>query len=322
MVMDLRFFDRHDPRPSEPWAKVVTRVTRRRFARVGLEVRIHGRERLGREPVLIACNATHQYDLVAIRYAFRNSGHDVVTLSKGKNYHGLAMRTFCVKLGSVPLVSRGYIIVMDFAAVHGRRPDEVEYRAIRRHLDGHAALPDGPVFEVLATRPRTILGRPFSPSIEDYRGALAGLYAEMMGRTLELCRRVMAAGHDVQIFPQGSSSTRLSEGRIGAVQVAHALGVPLLPIGVSGCLTVFPRHRSLTMAPGLVDMRVGDPLRLALDVPDRFRPFDPEHEREFVAPLRAATDQLMEGINALLDPEYQWAPDRRSDGAAGVRRFA
>ncbi len=323
MVMDLAFFEQHSPVPSEPWARSVTGLTRRLFRRAGLEVVIEGRERLGQTPCLLALNATHQYDLVPIRYAFRVAGHDVVTLSKGKNYHGLAMRTFSVKLGSVPLVSRGYIIVMDFLALHGRKPDEQEYRALRDLLDAGTPLPSRPTLDAVATRPRSMLGRPFAPAREPYRDAALALYREMMDRTLAHCRAAMSRGHDVQIFPQGSSSTRLSEGHIGAVQLAHALGVPVLPVGVSGCLTVLPKHRSIRMAPGRVTMRVGEAFRPDLTgLPAGFTAFDPGDERAAAPVLRRATDDLMERINLLLDPAYRWAEDRQSDGAVGVRRFA
>lgn len=323
MVMDLKFFEGHDPTPSERWVRAITVLTRRRFRKHGLEVRINGRERLGGEPCLIACNATHQYDLVPMRYAFHTSGHPVVTLSKGKNYHGVLMRTFCTKLGSVPIVSRGYIIVMDFKALLGRKPEEAEYRALREHLDAGTPLPEGEIFDAMTNRPRTILGFAFDPTARSYRDTALALYSEMMGRTIALSRRAMEQGHDVQIFPQGSSSTRLSKGHIGAVQLAHALDVPIMPVGVNGCLTVLPRHRSMDMAAGLVHMRVGESLRVDLSaLPDDFSPFDPAQERTFAAPLKAATQVVMERINGLLDPQYQWAEDQRSDGADGVRRFA
>jgi hypothetical protein len=321
-MMDLALFDSHDPTIGEGWAKTATWVLGRLFAFKSVEVRFEDGDRIGREPSILACNATHQYDVVPIRYGLRVAGHDVTTLSKGKNYHGLAIRTASAKWGSIPLVSRGYIIVMDFQATFARKPSDSEYHAIRAYIDNGVPLPEGEVFEVVAGRARSVLGLPFNPSESTYRSCAHALYREMMGRTLGLCRRAIAQGYSLQMFPQGSSATRLSKGHIGAVQLARALHQPLLPIGVNGCLDVFPGRGRFAMAPGTVLLRVGEPFVPDLTaLPDDFESFHPEHERLHHAVLEAQTALLMERINDLLDARYQWAPDQQSDGAAGTRRF-
>lgn len=321
MVMDLDFFAHHRPTPSTPWVVPVTALTTSLFRLRGVRVRFEGHRGPGAERAIFACNATHQFDLVPIRWLFHKAGHPVVTLSKGKNYHGLLMRTFCTELGSVPLVSRGYIIAMDFEAVHQRRPTNEEYRALRDHVNDDTPLPPLPALRAMATTHRSVLGHPFDGSCT-YAEAVRTLYRDMMTRTLALCRQANSQGHDLQMFPQGSSSQRLSRGHIGAVQLAHALGQPLVPVGVNGCLDVFPRRRSIRMARGEIVLRVGEPWVPPLqELPAGFRPFHPDDEAKHRQVLDAATAGLMERINALLDPRYQWSKDRQSDGAQGVKRF-
>ena len=322
-MMDLALFERHDPTIDEPWAKGLTWLLGRLFAFKSIDIRFENGERIGQEPAILATNATHQYDLLPIRYALRVADHKVTTLSKGKNYHGFFMRTVCTKSGSVPLVSRGYIIVMDFLGTFGRKPTDREYRALREHIEEAVPLPAGEVFDTIAERARTILGLPFNPSTGTYRECTRALYSEMMDLTLAQCRRAVSQGYALHVFPQGSSATRLSRGHIGAVQLAHAIGQPLLPIGVNGCLDVFPKNRRIAMAPGTVVLRTGSPFVPDLaELPDDFQAFHPEHERLQRATLQKQTDLLMERINDLLDERYQWAPDRRSDGSAGSDRFA
>jgi 1-acyl-sn-glycerol-3-phosphate acyltransferase len=322
-TMDIAFFDHHDPIARPAWLAGVGVLVGTVFRLRGIVVRVDGHERLGDEPAILACNATHQYDLLPIRLALRRLGRAATTVSKGKNYHGRVMRTVSVALGSVPLVSRGYVVTMDFLALHGRKPSEAEYRALRHHLDTGAALPDGPTFDAVQGTPRHVLGMAFHPARRTWRETAEALYVAMMQRTVALCGQALARGADIQMFPQGSSATRLSEGHIGTMQLARALDLAVVPVGVSGCLEVFPQRRRLTMRAGEVVLRVGQPYRPDLAaLPASFRPFDPTDETTFRPVLEHATRGLMERINGLVDPAYRWAPDRRGDGAAGVERFA
>jgi 1-acyl-sn-glycerol-3-phosphate acyltransferase len=280
---------------------------------------LEGLEHLPATPALLATNSTQKYDFMPIRWALHDRAVKAVTITKAKNYHSPAFAHFLGKTGVVPLASRGYFLVLDFQLVHGRRPTEDEYRALRAHVDDGTPLPDGGAFEVLQTRPRELLGDTFSPGQETYRELLARLYRRMMSESLRLCREAMDAGYHVQIYPEGTVSTHLARGRIGAVQFAVALGVPIVPVGMSGCREGM---RSAFLGGGEIRVRFGAPYVFPrATLPDDFRAFEPEHERTHKAVLQAETDALMARIDPLLDPPYRTTHGFRGDGTQGTRRF-
>ncbi len=273
-------------------------------------------------PALLACNASHKYDPMPVRFALDDLGHTATTVSKGKNWHNPAFALACDWLGSLPIASRGYILTMDFIALHRRRPSEAQYRALREHLDRGAPLPDDPDLRQLTTAPRAILGRPFDPAADLYRDAALDTYAELQRALVRHARVAILRGHHVHMYPQGSVSTRLSRGRAGAVQLALALDIPIVPVGINGADAFFRSPASPLPRAATLTLRFGQPFKPDLSaLPDDFTPFDPEAEIRCAAPLQSATDDLMERINALLDPPHRWDPDRRSDGAQGTRRF-
>ncbi len=322
-MLTLELMRRH-----RPWAHPVALHTvhglwRLLCLRHGVRVIVEGAERLPQTPAVVATNATHKYDLVPIRAALKECGHQATTVSKGKNWHDRASAFACDALGSLPLVSKGYILTMDFMAVIGRRPQEDEYAALRAHIDHGVALPPTEVFKRLSTTPRQILGGEFNPRVVGYRAAVLALYHTFQMHMLRLGRQAIARGVHIHIFPQGSVSTRLSTGRIGAVQIASALGLPIVPISVSGAQAVFANPGKMQLRSGTLMIRIGEPFMPDVsDLPRTFRPFHPEDEREFKPILQRSTDTLMEAINQRLDVQNQWSPERRSDGAQGTHRFA
>jgi 1-acyl-sn-glycerol-3-phosphate acyltransferase len=188
---------------------------------------------------------------------FDQIGRRVVTVSKAKNYHHGAMSLVLKRAGVVPLASRGYFVMTDFVAVHRRRPTELEYRALRDHLDHGAALPDDFVFAPIVEQPRLIAGHAFVPSTTSWRTAIERVFAHGFAETLRLARGAVNAGFDVQIYPEGTVSPRLGVARTGAAKIARALGLPMVPVGMSGCPRAFvgpvPKR-------GHVEIRIGDVL--------------------------------------------------------------
>ena len=58
--------------------------------------------------------------------------------------------------------------------------------------------------------------------------------------------RLLASGHDVIIFPEGSRSRdgRTADFHCGAARLAAAVGVPLIPVGISGTGALLPPEGS------------------------------------------------------------------------------
>jgi 1-acyl-sn-glycerol-3-phosphate acyltransferase len=108
-------------------------------------------------------------------------------------------------------------------------------------------------------------------------------------------------------------------------QVAQHLGVDVVPVGCNGSNLVYPANSPFAKG-GRIVYRIGEPLGLEgselreYRVTEPFRPFTLEaavHREAF----QGMTDVVMDRINELLDPEYQYADERTSDGVHGMDRF-
>jgi len=318
-MLDRSFFEGYRVCPSRPWERAVAtawtameRVTRTR-------VRFENLEALPKTPALIATNSTQKYDFMPIRAELKRRGIPTVTVTKGKNYHQPVMAFLLERLGVVPLASRGYLILVDFRALFGRRPHDDEYRALRSHLDAGTELPAH--LAALDRTARTLLGYAFDPAQERWRDLVHRVYACVMAETRRLASIAVRAGHHVQMYPEGTVSSRLGTGRIGAVQLAWALKLPIVPAGMSGCPDAF-RGGAPLLKGGDVVVRFGAPYALPGELlPPGFAPFEPEHEARHRPALDAATQDLMRRIDGLLDEPFQSRAGFVSSGTQGTHRF-
>lgn len=319
-MLDADFYARYCAIPSVRWQKGVARLWSAWEGVTGANVVFEGFEPPAR-PVLYATNSTQKNDFMGIRGEWWRRGVSVSTVTKAKNYHHRLTAYVLGKTGVIPLASRGYFLVLDFMQTVGRRPDEEEYRSLRSHLVEGTPLPPGGPFEALQYKPRDILGRRFDPTRESWRDALRALYVASMGETVRLSRSVVERGLSVQMYPEGTVSSRLGKGRIGAVQLALALGVPIVPAGMSGCREVF-RGQGFGLRRGTITVRFGAPMELPRgELPDDFRPFHPDDEARHRATLERWTEALMTRIDGLLDERYRRQEGFVSDGTKGTRRF-
>jgi 1-acyl-sn-glycerol-3-phosphate acyltransferase len=275
-----------------------------------------------REPVLFAMNHSHYYDFMPSRKALTDqAGIQTVTFVKARAYQNRLEGAYISTMGNIPLVSRGYLISADFAQVHGRRPTEHEYRTLREHIDHGESLAAEPEYRALQTTARDMLDFAYDPRSTSYRDAIHDRYARAMATTLGHARTVIAAGKCLHIYPQGLFSSRLSRGRIGAVQFAAALDVPIVPVGFSGMNECFNKNEMVPSNPGILTMRFGEPRRIERPELVDFEPFVPSEELRVRAVLEDETQALMNAINELLDPAYTWGEDPRGDGLEGIARF-
>lgn len=288
-------------------------------------VALEGVENLPETSAVFACNSTHKMDWFFFQELFMNLGLRAPIISKGKNWHEPMARFGCRFLDALPMVSKGYILSVDLKSLLGERPSEEVYRAVRGYVDrGEELSEDDEVYAKILSTPRDVLGTRFEPSQVSYREFVQELYFRFQNEhLLRMTRDLVRENQSIHIYPQGTVSSRLSQGRIGAVELAIAMDLPLVPMGLSGAPGVFRDKELPILKGGEVVMRIGEPLYVSdvVDVPSDFRPFHPEDERRYRDLLQEVTDVLMERINALLEPEYQWASDRESDGKQGVKRF-
>lgn len=320
--MNLDTLSRQNPLANPFWtglARGLTNVafTLPRQTRVELE----GEENLPREPAIFAPNHSHKYDFLPLRYLLLKRDENLVTWIKARAFKDPIMAKILGRTGNIPLSSTGYLIAADFEALTGRRPSEEEYRLLRDHIDRGPALPEGDVFDEIQLRSRDMLGFAFDAAEMTYRQALRTLYFESMQATLALAGRCVEAGHHMHFYPQGAVSSRLTPGKVGIIEAALALDLPIIPVGISGCREVFI-GQGLRSRGGTIAIRIGEALRIdAAEYGPDFRPFHPDDEDDFRTQLQADTDRVMEGINELVSPEYRWAEDGVDDGKVGIARF-
>lgn len=284
---------------------------------------VEGWENLPRGPALLATNSTQKNDFMALRWVADRRGRRMVTVTKAKNYHDPVMGFLLKRLGVVPIASKGYFLLLEFTDRLGRRPTDAEYRALRDHVDRGEPLPAGEPYDTLRTRPHRVLGRDFDPGREAWRDFQHRLYAESLAETLRLAREAAQAGYDVQMYPEGTVAPRLGRGRHGAVQLAWALGLPLVPVGMSGCPGAFAGDSPLLkLRGGDITLRIGAPLSLPADfLPADFRPFDPRDEAAYKAALDGyVAGSLMPALDALLDPPFRHVENDAFVGK-GTRAF-
>jgi 1-acyl-sn-glycerol-3-phosphate acyltransferase len=295
----------------------------------GVKVRFEGLERLPPEPVIFAMNHTDRYNYWPFQFTlWKLAGRFTATWVKGKYYENPVVGRFMEMTNNIPTVSRGYLIARDFLGVEGRAPKGAHYAALRAMVDAQAQgqpLPalDPSLPKALFTRRRDMLGRLFDPAGETYPEAVNGLFRAMMAQFMVLNREAFALGLDLIIFPQGTRSVRLSRGHVGLAQVALSAKRTVVPVGCSGCDRVYPDSVPIARR-GEVVYRFGEPIRYedaaAFHVPP-FEPFSAEAERAHQGAFQGYVDAVMEQLNGLVDPPYQFNEDRISDGVQGAERF-
>ena len=91
---------------------------------------------------------------------------------------------------------------------------------------------------------------------------------EAWNKVAEQGRRYMAKGHWVIMFPEGTRTSRGSQGvyKTGGTRLAVTTGVPVVPIAVTSA-RCWPR-KSFVLRPGVIDVAIGRPIPSAGREPD------------------------------------------------------
>ncbi len=297
-------------------------------------IHVEGEERIPEHPVMFAMNHTDRYNYWPFQYhRYRQHNRFTATWVKGKYYESRFVGWFMEHTNNIPTVSRGYLIVRDFLAVCGRRPNDAEYKGLRALVnavhEGDAARAEelkhdlrdqvpGPLW----TKPRDMLGRAFDPGRESYERCICNLFDDMMRRFVALNTLAIDKRLDLLVFPEGTRSVRLSRGKTGAMQLAMHLGLTIVPIGCNGCDRVYPGGSPLAKG-GTITYRIGHPITPAdladMWPEDAFVPFSAEAVRAHGPAFEAATEVVMARINELLDPRHQYDP--QAANKTGAKRF-
>jgi 1-acyl-sn-glycerol-3-phosphate acyltransferase len=298
----------------------------------GVDIQLEGLENVPEEPVIYAMNHTDRFNYFPFMYKMWKSKDRYMTVwVKGKYYEQPMVATFMELTSNLPTVSRGYIITKDFTLTMGRRPTESEYDTLRMLVDREAN-PDEDSSTVDTSRipsklfetKRDILGVAFDPAKSSYAVGINRVFDEMMREFVRLNERSFELGLDLLVFPQGTRSIRLPRGRIGMMEIALRYKKTIVPVGCNGCDLVYTGSVPIAKA-GTVVYRIGEPIPYKelsdFHIEEPYAPFTPEAEHAYRTKFQGAVDLVMNRINELLDPRYQFSDDLKSTGVSGTARF-
>lgn len=298
----------------------------------GVDIQLEGIDNIPDEPVIYAMNHTDRFNYFPFMYKMWKLKERYITVwVKGKYYENPLVGTFMELTSNLPTVSRGYIITKDFALTMGRRPTEAEYNTLRT-LVNKAAAPDQDASTVdvsnvppkLLETKRDILGVEFDPSRQSYATGVNSVFDAMMRQFVTLNERSFELGLDLLVFPQGTRSIRLPRGRIGMMEVAMRYQKTIVPIGCNGCDLVYTGSLPIAKK-GTIVYRIGEPITYEdlseFHIDEAYEPFTAEAEHTHRDKFQGAVDVVMDRINDLLDPEYQFSDDLQSTGVRGTARF-
>ena len=299
----------------------------------GVDIQLVDTDKICEESAIIAMNHTDRFNYWPFQYQlWRDLNRFTGTWVKGKYYQNKFISKLLEITNNIPTVSKGYIITSDFKALFDRRPENDEYRFLRDRVDAvdeqgtetdrRQPQDKFEILKPLFTESRDLLEYPFDPDKESYEEAVLSLYREMMSRFVELNVQAIERGADLLIFPEGTRSRRLKDGRLGLAEMATYLEVPIIPVGCNGSDRVYPGDSPWAKA-GKITYRIGDPIsveRVREVKPDEdFTPFiDRPGDR---SSLKALTEDVMERINRLLDPEYQREESTGVEDGSKASRF-
>lgn len=299
------------------------------------EIVLEGAENLPRDrSVFLAMNHTDKFNYWPLQYTMHHMGlRYTATWVKGKYYESTWTSRFLDSMNNIPLPSRGYVLTTLFRATMKRTPEAAEYRYLRDLVDS-GRVPEQSETDRQSAGVQTFLATAFPPAAnhgltpaEAFLQHFDAQFSRLVDAVVDLNRRALRElDLNILVFPQGTRSLRLSKGHTGLVQMAMHLGAAIVPVGCNGSDRAYPGNSPVSKG-GRIVYRIGTPLELdgpelaPFRIPVPFQPLSREVSRDFGPQLRGATDVLMERINDLLDPPYQWAQGQVSDGVAGMQRF-
>ena len=303
------------PNYSLPWTKT--------------EIRLEGEENLPKKgPVIFAMNHTDRFNYWPFQYKlWRDHRLYTSTWVKGKYYNKPAARLFMIKTNNLAVPSRGYLITADAATLLGRPPSEKAYRLIRDTINAQdtdtrklreKAAEIGVLREIvtLLDTPRDMLGLQFEPHRQNYLEAMLELFERMMEKFVALNEQAFEMGLHVIVFPEGTRSVRLQDGKPGLAQMALRMKATVIPVGSNNSDRAYPGNNPFSRGGKLI-YRIGEPLTpegalAPFQIDEPYVPFTHDAEERFGERFEAMTERVMDRIHELLDPRHQ-----RVEGSTG-----
>lgn len=300
---------------------------------------IEGQENIPKTgKVFFAMNHTDKYNYFPLQYKLWRDKTGVFTATwvKGKYFNNPGIALFMVMTNNIPTPSKGYVLTSDVVKTLGHPPSEALYRVLRSAFNLSPDERDLPALRITAKEdgvlsqldtllntPRTILSMAFEPSKQDYFSALDELFTNMMTAFIQINEQAFENGHKIIVFPEGTRSKVLTQGKIGLAQMALRMKATIVPIGCSGSDDLYPGSNPFSKG-GDVTYRIGEPLTpegalAPFQIDESYIPFTREalvHKEKF----RGMTDLVMERIEGLVDERYKPHAGNSTE-VTGANRF-
>jgi 1-acyl-sn-glycerol-3-phosphate acyltransferase len=272
------------------------------FAKV--DVRIENLEKIPcNENVIFAMNHTDRYNYWPFQWklwSLRTFPYTTVWV-KGKYYRNALLGKFLDACNLIPVPSMAYLIEEFYKKKFGERIDPVLYRDVKDVIDGK--------YDQAGTYPENA-ARAFRAWGDDFVDFIRDYYDLVMERVAELSRQALfERGLNLIIFPEGTRSVQLAEGKTGLAQLALWSRKKIVPIGCNNSEQVYQGQLPFARS-GQIVYRVGDPLSIEgrlkpyrIDAP--FKLFSKESQRRYRDQFEGTTQAVMTSIGQLLDERYR-----------------
>lgn len=305
-MVDLEYLNKITIRSVPHFQDVIARLfltpNYRFFAKV--DIQLEGIENIPKdENVIFAMNHTDRFNYWPFQYKLWDlKDYSFTTVwVKGKYYRNAVLGKLLDWCNMIPVPSMGYLIEEFFAKNVGRRIKQDEYRAIRDLIDkkiemAHSATPKGLEFVAQLD--------------ENFIEFIKPCHEAVMKRVAELSRiALLEKKLNLIIFPEGTRSTKLGEGRTGLAQLALHTGTTIIPVGCNNSDLIYPGSSPFAKS-GKVIYRVGKPLSIdgrlkEYRIDEEFKLFSAESRIKYKEKFEEVTNIVMESINSLVDERYR-----------------
>lgn len=268
-----------------------------------LDIELVGGERIpAGETVIFAMNHTDRFNYWPFQFKLWRKGLPFTTVwVKGKYYRNRILGRILDGCNLIPVPSMGYLIEEYYRKRFRKKMDRKEYRIIRDVVDGTREM--GEAIQQLARTTADYFRETCIEYLREYHETL-------MDRVAELSRKALfEQGLNLIIFPEGTRSQKLGEGRTGIAQLALHTGKKIVPVGCSHSDKVYTGSLPFAKS-GRIVYRVGDPVTVEEDLREyriegSFRLFSRESQKKYRECFEGVTRIVMKRINALVDDEYR-----------------
>ncbi len=297
--------------------EIVTGANLRFFP--GIDVIFEGQENIPSQgPFIITMNHTDDYNYLPLTLALTRQDLYSAVWIKDKNYDNAAQRAFFDSMGMIPVHPAGAFLRRLYKSQFGR--DAATFFSGQKYKDVKDVFDGKVTKEEMLKRDLDVESAYFVRRMDDIRDYHQALMQKVGSLTLEAFDK----GLYLLVFPEGSRSVRLSEGRTGVAEVALHTEIPVIPIGCNGGDRIYPPHSApLARGPsgfwksflpnaarGVVVYNIGKPLTVddalrPYRIKDEFELFSPDSQVKYASRFKGARDVIMYSIHGLLDERHQ-----------------